>query len=438
MNRGSRRVLATLAASALTASAALVALAPPASAAIENGTRFYVPEASQDALQQIADLRSEGRRRAAAKIKAIVSTPTGHWIESGTEAGARREVRQVTKEAAADHTVPLLVLYNVPFRDCAQYSSGGATSVQEYKSWIDGVVQGIGRREVAIALEPDSLGIIPWYEKLGGGLEWCQPAEAQQATAADERFEMLNYAVDRLTALPRTSVYLDGTHSGWLNVGDISDRLTKAGVAKADGFFLNASNYQWTPNLEQYGTWISSCLAYADEVKPGGFADCPDQYWNGGPGRDGGGALDTAKIWSDTATAADANTAGINARYAALLGDVKPRKTFIIDTSRNGQGPWVPTAEQKAAWPDPQDWCNPPRRGLGERPSTRTGTRLADAYVWIKVPGESDGQCSRGLGAGDDVVDPIWGRVDPDAGAWFPEQALQLARLASPPLRTHR
>lgn len=432
-----RRALAALVATALSASAALTALAPPAAAQIENGARFSVPAPNPDALDQIDALRAEGRR-AAAKVQALVDTPSGFWVESGTGKEARKEVLGITRRAAREGTVPLLVLYNIPFRDCAQYSSGGATSVEEYEDWIDGVVRGIGRREVAIALEPDSLGIIPWYTNLAGEKEWCQPAEADAETAASERFAMLNYAVERLTALPRTSVYLDGTHSGWLNVGDISDRLTRAGVAKADGFFLNASNYQWTPNLEQYGTWISSCLAYTTTVKAGDYASCPNQFWNGGPGRDGGVALDTRQIWSDTATEATANTAGINARYAALLGTVEPRKTFLIDTSRNGRGPWVPTAEQKAAWPDPQDWCNPPGRGLGERPSTRTATPLADAYVWIKVPGESDGQCSRGLGTGDDVVDPIWGQVDPDAGLWFDEQALKLTRLASPPLRTRR
>lgn len=304
----------------------------------------------------------------------------------------------------------------------------------EYKAWIDGVVRGIGRHEVAVAVEPDGLGIIPWYTNVDGQREWCQPADANSATAASDRFEMLRYAVDRLGALPRTSVYLDGTHSGWSNVGDISDRLIKAGVAGADGFFVNASNYQWTPNLVQYGTWISSCIAYVTKVKAGDFGNCGNQYWSGGPANNYTGvALDGAKVWSDTSSDPTANTAGINSRYAAILGDVKPTKTSVIDTSRNGRGPWTPTGEQ-ASWPDPQTWCNPPDRGLGIRPTTRTASLLVDAYVWIKVPGESDGQCSRGLGTGDNVVDPIWGRVDPDAGEWFDEQALELTQLADPPL----
>lgn len=57
---------------------------------------------------------------------------------------------------------------------------------------------------------------------------------------------------------------------------------------------------------------------------------------------------------------------------------------------------------------------------------------LLDAYLWIKIPGESDGTCTRGGPAGS--PDPEWGVIDPPAGQWFPDQALQLARLADPPL----
>ncbi|WP_308208151.1 glycoside hydrolase family 6 protein [Actinomadura madurae] len=69
---------------------------------------------------------------------------------------------------------------------------------------------------------------------------------------------------------------------------------------------------------------------------------------------------------------------------------------FVLDTSRNGQGPWTPPADE---YTDPQVWCNPPGRGLGARPSTRTGDPLVDAFLWIKRPGESDGQCTRGTAA---------------------------------------
>jgi endoglucanase len=73
-----------------------------------------------------------------------------------------------------------------------------------------------------------------------------------------------------------------------------------------------------------------------------------------------------------------------------------------------------------------------------------------DAYLWVKVPGESDGQCDSAGGArawdyslynpwnlataAQSTFDPLWGMVDPSAGTWFPAQALQLAQNANPPL----
>jgi endoglucanase len=111
------------------------------------------------------------------------------------------------------------------------------------------------------------------------------------------------------------------------------------------------------------------------------------------------------------------------------MGDAEAITPFVIDTGRNGQGPWTPSAE----YPDSQIWCNAPGRGVGLRPSANTGTPLLDAYLWLKVPGESDGSCNRGIAGS--ATDPEWGGiVDPVAGEWFPEQAVVLARLASPAL----
>ena len=79
-------------------------------------------------------------------------------------------------------------------------------------------------------------------------------------------------------------------------------------------------------------------------------------------------------------------------------------------------------------------WCNPPGRGVGLRPTADTGNPMLDAYLWIKIPGESDGECTRGLGPGGQTVDPEWGVIDPAAGQWFRPMALELARNANPPL----
>jgi endoglucanase len=106
-------------------------------------------------------------------------------------------------------------------------------------------------------------------------------------------------------------------------------------------------------------------------------------------------------------------------------------KRFVIDSSRNAVGPWTPTV----SYPDPMVWCNPPDRGAGVRPTANTGNELLDAYLWVKIPGESDGECTRGLGPAGQTIDPEWGQIDPAAGQWFPAMALDLAKNANPPLK---
>jgi endoglucanase len=215
----------------------------------------------------------------------------------------------------------------------------------------------------------------------------------------------------------------------------MATRLRAAGVTDAQGFFLNVSNYQFTVNQIQYGTWISKCIAMTDPSVRTNFDACPNQYWNGGPlptkiaqllGEWNGVALSRYGEWSDDSDVPELNTSGINWRYGSTVGTTH----FVIDTSRNGQGPWAPTTN----YPDPQDWCNPPGRGLGLRPTANTGNPQVDAYLWVKIPGESDGECTRGLGPAGTTVDPEWGLIDPAAGAWFPEMALDLVHNANPPL----
>jgi endoglucanase len=423
MNRLVVRALA-----AAVCAAAVVAAAAGAAAS----TQFYVPKPDKGALAQVSDLLSQQDKTDAALIRAMTNQSHAVWFTGGTPAEVTRRVNETVNAAFGQHAVPVLVAYDLPFRDCGQYSAGGALNTTDYLAWIDGLARGIGSNKAVVLLEPDSLGIIPYNTDINGNAEWCRPdlsgTGLTPQAANDARYAQINGAVTRLEQQPNVSVYLDGTHSAWLGVGDIAQRLVKAGVARAQGFFLNVSNYQFTQNSVQYGTWISDCIA------SGAYAGCANQYWNGGPdgtaianllGAWNGVALSNYGVWSDTATDPALNTSGINARFST------PGTThFVIDTSRNGLGPWKPTT----SYPDAQDWCNPPGRGLGVVPTTDTGNALVDAFLWAKVPGESDGSCNRGVPGS--TTDPEWGGiVDPAAGAWFPQQALQLARLASPALR---
>jgi endoglucanase len=410
-----------------------------------RSTRLYVPPPNVDGIRQVAELFFDRRFGEARRLWRMLRQPQAVWVESGTPRETERQVQRAMRDARRQRAVPVFVAYNIPFRDCAQFSAGGATTVQEYLAWIDGFARGIGNGEAMVILEPDGLGIIPWYTPRGASApEWCQPAEADPLTAASDRLFMLNQAIDRFNQQPNVRVYLDGTHTAWLSVPDMSDRLLKAGVQRATGFFLNVSNYQFTPNLVQYGNWISQCITYVTEVAPDNFAECADQYWNGGPlpakiaellGEWTGVALDKFGVWSDTTDVPELNTSGINLRYANNLAGAAPTKSFVIDTSRNSVGPWLPPAYDFPGpfGTDPQDWCNPPGRGNGLRPTTRTNSELLDAYLWVKTPGESDGECNRSLGPPGETIDPEWGLIDPAAGQWFEDQALELSELADPP-----
>jgi endoglucanase len=408
---------------------------PSNAGGLDPSTRFYVPNVDHGSQTQFASLTSSGDKADAALIEAMVAVPQAVWFTGGTPHGVQQDVKNTVSLAQAKKSVPVLVAYNVPYRDCSQFSAGGATSPAAYQAWIDGFAAGIGNSSAVVILEPDSLGIIPWYNPFADRDtwlkvqvdEWCQPADANPTTAASDRFTILNYAVDKLKANPNARVYLDGTHSSWLGAGDAADRLLQAGVKRADGFFVNVSNYRPDDMLEKYSTWISKCIWFADPSSGswgGGHAEWCDSQYSSPVCPVNPNDIST---WGCTDAWYTGNVESQS--WVPYPGDAG-LKHFVIDTSRNGQGIWTPTA----SYPDAQDWCNPPLRGVGLRPTAATSDPLLDAYLWVKIPGQSDGQCTRGLGAGGTTVDPEWGFIDPAAGAWFSGMALQLAQYANPPL----
>ncbi len=389
-------------------------------------TRFYVPPPVDGATRQIVDLTKHRDLKHAFMVGQMIGTPQAVWFNGGNPLQVQKSVARTVKLANALGTVPVLVAYNIPYRDCGQYSSGGALSAVDYAAWVDGFAKGIANGKAVVILEPDSLGLIP-------GTSNCTVAGPENTPA--DRYGELSGAVDRLEKQPNVVVYLDATHSDWQNVGDASSRLVTAGVQRSQGFYLNVSNYQYSANLTFYGTWISDCIAYGTAIAPGDFGSCPNQYWNGGPATNWAGTgMSAYQVWKNEAYSGNAadltwNTVGIDSRWASTLGTTVPTTHFVIDTSRNGTGPWDPTAAAYADKATGQDWCNPPDRGVGIRPTARTGVALLDAYLWIKIPGASDGQCTRGTAG---PADPEYGVTDPAAGAWFPQMTLDLVQKASP------
>ncbi|HEX4703009.1 MAG TPA: glycoside hydrolase family 6 protein [Pseudonocardiaceae bacterium] len=413
------------------------AVSATASPGHHDETRLFTPEPTPASITQIEQLAKAGDWHDALLLADMVTTPQAVWLTSGTPAQAQAKVRTTMAEAARQRAVPTLVAYDVPGRDCAQFSAGGALDEASYDAWIDGFAAGLGQRSAIVILEPDALGLLP---------SSCGLSTTVYPFTDDQRYAELNHAVTALAADRNVSLYLDGTHSAWQSVGTISQRLITAGVQRAKGVFVNVSNYQPTPELVDYGTWISDCIAIVtDTANPlfGNPSACASQYF--------------------PATQSDFSTWGLTTQwYAQHLGTSMPTTHFVIDTSRNGNGPNAMTRFATAPFNQPASvistlaggsWCNPPGAGLGLRPTTRTGTPLLDADLWVKTPGQSDGQCDAAGGvrawdyslytlpswptdpAAQRLFDPLWGTNDPAAGAWFPQQAMQLAQDAMPSQR---
>lgn len=427
---------ALIAGSAAAATAAPAQAGAPSVRGLTPGSRIFVPPPSSGAPQQVLQLIKSHDLKDAALIATMEALPRAVWFTNGTPAQVQQQVRQTMVQAGIERAVPVLVAYDIPGRDCAQFSAGGALNLADYEAWISSFAAGIGKGRAVVILEPDALGLLP--SNCGG------PSANYPFTDAD-RYAEIQFAVSALEAQPGVSVYLDGTHSAWLAVGDITHRLLTAGVQDAQGFFVNLSNYQPTPNLVDYGTWISDCIAIVTDPSNPLFNNpsaCASQYFPANP--------------------SDFSTWGLTtAWYAANMGNAVATTHFVMDTSRNGDGPNNMQAFAQAPFNQPAsvistlangNWCNPPNSGLGLRSTASTGVPLLDAYLWVKTPGQSDGQCDSAAGvrawdytaytlpgwptdaASQAVFDPLWGMDDPAAGAWFPQQAMQLAQDASPAL----
>lgn len=292
------------------------------------GAKWFVDEYSF-ASSAVRAAKSKGQTEDAELIAKIANKGGADWVGDWTpyvDNWVGRRITMIEKKGA----LPLFIVYNLPKRDCGQYSAGGAEGGAKYKAWIDLFAKGIGSRKAVVVLEPDGLGLLT---------KCLSPADQE------ERLSLFRYAVDKFESLPQTWVYLDAGHSKWMNPQENAERLKAAGIDKADGFALNVSNYRATDELIKYGKTVS-----------------------------------------------------------ALVGN----KPFVLDTSRNGNGgPDAPVDSEKS-------WCNPPGRALGSPPTTETADPSVQAYLWLKKPGESDGECNGG----------------PKAGLWYQAMAVELAKNA--------
>jgi len=148
---------------------------------------------------------------------------------------------------------------------------------------------------------------------------------------ASSRISLMKEGIQLLTDNCDALVYIDIGHSNWLSPEEAANLLNKVSNDKVRGFAVNVSNYRTTKESME---------------------------------------------WS------------------LKLCEHRPQDFFVIDTSRNGNGPHG------------NEWCNPPGRAVGEEPTCNTGEEQCDAFLWIKIPGESDGKLNNGPRAG-----RFWGEM---------------------------
>lgn len=210
---------------------------------------FYVDPAG-NAVQAVERLRRQGRTEQARTLRRrIADQPSAIWLTTD-RAAVFAQTQSITEAAVADGSLPVMVAYNVPGRDCGLYSSGGAADIDAYLGWVGSLAAGIGGRPAVVVLEPDAVA---------HSLDACIPdAEVK------ERYRMLGEAVTILRRQPGVHVYLDAGNASWIeDLDGLSSALRASGVEEADGFALNVSNFETTKRSVAYGRELSGRLGGA-------------------------------------------------------------------------------------------------------------------------------------------------------------------------------
>jgi cellulose 1,4-beta-cellobiosidase len=339
-----------------------------------------------------------------------------------------------------------IVIYDLPDRDCAALASNGELSIANdglsyyENSYIDPIAQILSAYEntnlrIVAVIEPDSLPNLVTNESV---------ANCADANSSGVYTDGIEYALDKLHAIPNVYNYMDIAHSAWLGwPSNMTPAValyhqvaaaTTDGVDSVDGFISDTANT--IPVHEPYMT--------ATEQVDGAAVDSV-LYYSYDPYID--------EFTYDEAMYTNLVAAG----FPSTVG-------MLIDTSRDGWGDpalrptgacttCTTTAEfvndsKIDERPFRGDWCNPENAGIGALPQANPDSSFPNlyAYVWVKPPGESDGTYPAYSGTGDPHCDPNGTQTDgsgntyptdaipdsPPAGTWFPVAFQQLVSDASP------
>ncbi|MFD7697388.1 glycoside hydrolase family 6 protein [Streptomyces sp. NPDC059805] len=458
--------LATALATLMLGAAGQIAGQPAAAAEahVDNpfaGATFYVNPDYAELVDTSIGQTSDATLKA--KMEKVKSYPTAVWMDRiaavhGGEDNAGRKGLADHLDLALAQKKPgqpitaTFVVYDLPGRDCAALASSGElpltqAGLDRYKSEYIDVIADVMKNpkyqdiRITTVIEPDSLPNL---------VTNTSDPECAQAKSSGLYVKGVQYALDKLHAIPNVYTYLDYAHSGWLgwdnNLSQTVQQYTEvargtaAGLSSVDGLITNVANY--TPLEEPFLTNPDKTVG-GNPVKSGKYYE-----WN--PNFD---EVDFTR---------NVHRALVSAGWPASTG-------LVIDTSRNGWGGTArPTAESTSTTLDTYVneskvdrrahrglWCNTSGAGLGQppqaAPSGHSDSHL-DAFLWVKPPGESDGASKDIPNEEGKHADPM---CDPDytasnagnnktgalpdaplAGHWFHNQFLMLVRNAYPAVPT--
>jgi len=321
----------------------------------------------------------------AAKAKTVADIGTFLWLDT---------IANIAKFEPAVTDVPCdeilgLVIYDLPGRDCAAKASNGELKVGEvskYKTQYIDVIAGLIKKypntAFALLIEPDSLPNLV----TNSDLTTCK-------NSATGYRDGVAYALKTLN-LPNVIMYLDAGHGGWLGW----DANLKPGAQELAKAYTSAGKPK---QLRGIATNVAGWNAW--DLSPGEFSSKSDAKYN---------ACQNEKTYVTT--------------FGAALKTAGMPNHAIVDTARNGvQG-------LRQEW---GNWCNVKGAGFGVRPTAETGTDLADAFVWVKPGGESDGTSDSSATR----YDSFCGKSDayqpsPEAGQWHQAYFEDLIANAKPAL----
>lgn len=280
-------------------------------------------------------LRAEGDRKAA--IGEILLQPKakwfGRWLGDDEVAGKVREYIASQTGGDPDVLAQMTIFRMKPWEGDACKALPTPAETRSYKRYLTNVAGAIGDTRMAVVLQPD------------GPFARCAPGGSKAPS------RLIAWSARLLSALPRTSVYIDMGSPGWFR-DDITDAvrlLVDAGVADTRGFALSITHMDTTRQSVRFGSRIVAALAERG---------IPDTH-------------------------------------------------FVVDTSDNGRGFSGAQYRKKVPQPEPINWAPMCRTAaqrlcvaLGIPPTTDVANprwglpadvnRLAaahvDAYLWINRP----------------------------------------------------